>query len=39
MKAEEMELMDKYVIESEFEHLGMKCVVVMQELGHRCGYV
>ena len=31
--------MEKYKVESDFEHLGLRCVVVMQSLGHRCGYV
>lgn len=30
---------DRYIIEREFEHKGYKCVVVFQEMGHRCGYV
>jgi len=28
-----------YKVESEFEHEGLKCVVVMTTMGHRCGYV
>lgn len=28
-----------YIVEREFEHAGYKCVVVFQEMGHRCGYV
>jgi hypothetical protein len=28
-----------YKVESEFEHKGLKCVVVAQKAGHRCGYV
>jgi len=28
-----------YKIEIEFEHKGLKCVVVAQKAGHRCGYV
>lgn len=31
--------MAQYFVESEFEHMGMKCVVVMQSTGYRCGYV
>jgi hypothetical protein len=31
--------MDKYRIEKDFEHEGLRCVVVMQPMGHRCGYV
>lgn len=26
-------------IEKEFEHQGYKCVVIMTDMGHRCGYV
>lgn len=29
----------RFVVEREFEHCGLKCVVVLQDLGHRCGYV
>ena len=28
-----------HIVEREFEHAGYKCVVVFQEMGHRCGYV
>lgn len=28
-----------YKVEAQFDHAGMKCVVVMTEMGHRCGYV
>lgn len=28
-----------YDVEWQFEHKGFQCVVVVQELGHRCGYV
>lgn len=31
--------MKRYVVENVFEHRGLKCVVVMQALAHRCGYV
>ena len=31
--------MKNYCIESKFVHRGLKCVVVMQRMGHRCGYV
>lgn len=31
--------MKGYVVESIFEHKGLKCVVVMQLSAHRCGYV
>lgn len=30
---------DKFLIEREFEHKGYKCVVVLQSMAHRCGYV
>lgn len=26
-------------MEKEFEHCGLKCMVVIQNMGHRCGYV
>lgn len=29
----------KYKVEKIFDHKGLKCVVIMHELGHRCGYV
>ena len=28
-----------YEVEWQFEHKGFRCVIVMQDLGHRCGYV
>lgn len=28
-----------YKVESVFEHEGLKCVVLMTSMGHRCGYV
>jgi len=28
-----------YKVESEFDHNGLKCVVIMTHMGHRCGYV
>lgn len=28
-----------FVVEKEFDYNGFKCVVVIQSLGHRCGYV
>lgn len=31
--------MKYYVVEEQFKHLGLDCVVVMQSAGHRCGYV
>lgn len=31
--------MKNYCVESEFTYRGLKCVVVMQAWGHRCGYV
>ena len=30
--------MKNYIVEKEFEHAGLKCVVVMQRAAHRCGY-
>lgn len=30
---------NRYVVEREFEHVGCKCVVVFNAMGHRCGYV
>ena len=29
----------RYVIEKKFEYKGYPCAVLMQDLGHRCGYV
>lgn len=29
----------RFVVEREFEHCGLRCVVVFQDMGHRCGYV
>ena len=31
--------MREYVIEADFEYQNLRCVVVMTEMGHRCGYV
>ena len=31
--------MKNYRIESEFEHMGLKCVAIMTDMAHRCGYV
>lgn len=31
--------MDKIRIEKDFEHEGLRCVVIMTPMGHRCGYV
>ena len=31
--------MRNYKIESDFEYRGYRCVVVFQDMGHRCGYV
>lgn len=31
--------MKDYVIEKQFEYNGFLCAVLMQKLGHRCGYV
>lgn len=28
-----------YIVEKEFEHAGLKCVVTFGDMGHRCGYV
>lgn len=28
-----------YKIESDFIHNGLRCVVIFQDMGHRCGYV
>lgn len=28
-----------YTVEKDFEHAGLRCVVIMTEMGHRCGYV
>ena len=33
------EIKKNYVVEKVFDHSGLKCVVVMQSMGHRCGYV
>jgi len=30
---------DRYIVEREFEHAGYQCVVIFQDMGHRCGYV
>lgn len=30
---------DRYIVEREFEHVGYKCVVTFNVMGHRCGYV
>ena len=29
----------KYIVEKEFNHNGLKCVVTFSNMGHRCGYV
>lgn len=31
--------MTNMVVESQFLYKGMKCVVVLHSIGHRCGYV
>lgn len=31
--------MRNYVVEADFKYQGLRCVVVMTEMGHRCGYV
>lgn len=30
---------NKYIIELEFTHKGLECVVIFTDMGHRCGYV
>lgn len=32
-------MIDRYIIEREFEHAGYKCVVIFGYAGYRCGYV
>lgn len=29
----------RYIVEADFIHNGLRCVVVMTNMGHRCGYV
>lgn len=31
--------MRQYKVEKEFDYKGYKCVVIGQEIGHRCGYI
>lgn len=31
--------MKRYVVEKDFEYKGFQCSVILQSLGHRCGYV
>lgn len=31
--------MKRFVVEKDFTHCGLRCVVVLQNMGHRCGYV
>ena len=31
--------MGNYIVESQFEYKGFTCIVVMQSLAYRCGYV
>lgn len=31
--------MARYIVESDFEYKGYRCVVVLQGAGHRCAYV
>ena len=31
--------MRDYIIESDFIHNGLRCVVIFSSMGHRCGYV
>jgi hypothetical protein len=33
------EIMEKWKIESDFIHNNLRCIAVMQKMGHRCGYV
>ena len=28
-----------YIVEKDFEYAGLRCVVIMTEMGYRCGYV
>ena len=30
---------NRYIVEKEFNHNGLKCVVTFSNMGHRCGYV
>lgn len=30
---------ERYIVERRFNHKGYECVVALQRLGHRCGYV
>ena len=30
---------NRYIVEKEFNHNGLKCVVTFSHMGHRCGYV
>ena len=34
-----MTIEKRYIVEEEFEYEDYKCVVILQRLGHRCGYV
>lgn len=29
----------RFIVETDFIHCGLRCVVVLQSMGHRCGYV
>lgn len=31
--------MANYIVEKEFEHNGMKCIITFSRMGYRCGYV
>lgn len=31
--------MAEHIVEKEFEHKGLKCVITFSYMGHRCGYV
>lgn len=38
-KDKSITLEKRYIVEKEFEHCGLRCVCVLQNMGHRCGYV
>lgn len=29
----------RFIVEADFIHCGLRCVVLLQNMGHRCGYV
>ena len=37
--AQRMKQKRDYAVEKDFMYKGLRCVVVMQSAGHRCGYV